>query len=160
MTFIIKAQITILLRDFNKNKRTFCSELVCFIGRETNFLFFNFSCKNRIKVYLIMKKLLWLDDFRNPVDYVVGDYDINWVKNYEQFCTFINENGLPDIICFDHDLGEEKSGYDCAKFVVNYCQEHNLDTPSYDIQSSNIVGKDNIRSLMNTWHRVFKETKT
>ena len=65
-----------------------------------------------------MKKLLWLDDLRNPVDYVVGDYDISWVKNYEQFCTFINENGLPDIICFDHDLGEEKSGYDCAKFVV------------------------------------------
>ena len=59
-----------------------------------------------------MKKLLWLDDFRNPVDYVVGDYDISWVKKYEQFCTFINENGLPDIICFDHDLGEEKSGYD------------------------------------------------
>ena len=102
-----------------------------------------------------MKKLLWLDDFRNPVDYVEGDYDISWVKNYDQFCTFINENGLPDIICFDHDLGEEKSGYDCAKFVVNYCQEHNLDTPSYDIQSSNIVGKGNIRSLMNNWHRVF-----
>lgn len=56
--------------------------------------------------------------------------------------------------------GEEKSGYDCAKFVVKYCQEHNLDTPSYDIQSSNIVGKDNIRSLMNNWHRVFKETET
>ena len=71
---------------------------------------------------------------------------------------FINKNGLPDIICFDHDLGEEKSGYDCAKFVVKYCQEHNLDIPAFDIQSSNNVGKDNIRSLMNNWHRVFKET--
>lgn len=70
-----------------------------------------------------MKKLLWLDDFRNPADYVVGDYEISWAKNYDDFCKFISENGLPDIICFDHDLDEEKSGYDCAKFVVNYCQD-------------------------------------
>lgn len=106
-----------------------------------------------------MKKLLWLDDFRNPAEYIVGDYDIVWVKNYEDFCKYISENGLPDIICFDHDLGEEKSGCDCAKFVVNYCQEHNLDIPSYDIQSSNSVGKDNIRSLMNNWHRIITEQK-
>ena len=105
-----------------------------------------------------MKKLLWIDDFRNPVKYVIGDYDIVWVKNYDDFCKYINENGLPDIICFDHDLGEEKSGYDCAKFVVNYCQKQNLDIPDYDIQSYNNVGKDNIRSLLNNWHKVFKES--
>ena len=35
-----------------------------------------------------MKKLLWLDDFRNPADYVTGDYDISWVKNYGDFCAF------------------------------------------------------------------------
>ena len=28
-------------------------------------------------------------------------------------------------------------------------------TGDYDIQSSHVVGKDNIRSLMNNWHRVF-----
>ena len=33
------------------------------------------------------------------------------------------------------------------------------DVPEYDIQSSNIVGKDNIRSLMNSWHRVWVENK-
>ncbi len=102
-----------------------------------------------------MKKLLWLDDFRNPADYVDGKYDIFWVKNYDEFCMFITENGLPDIICFDHDLGEEKSGYECAKFVVSYCQEHNFDIPEYNIQSNNPVGKDNIKSLMENWHRVY-----
>lgn len=107
----------------------------------------------------LMKKLLWLDDFRNPADYVQGEYDISWVKNYGEFCSFININGLPDIICFDHDLGEEKSGYDCAKFVVNYCQIHNLDIPEFDIQSSNIVGKDNIRNLLNNWHHIFISNK-
>ena len=104
-----------------------------------------------------MKKLLWLDDFRNPRDYLQGDYDLAWVKNYDDFCTYINTNGLPDIICFDHDLGQEKSGYDCAKFLVSYCQSHNLDIPQFDIQSSNTVGKENIRSLLNNWHRVFME---
>ena len=32
-----------------------------------------------------MKKLLWLDDFRNPDDYVNGEYDISWAKNYDEF---------------------------------------------------------------------------
>ena len=131
----------------------------------------------------VMKKLLWLDDFRRPEDFIktggnldgdgnldgsgkldgdggngkVGaEYDITWVKNYEDFCSYINANGLPDIICFDHDLGEEKSGYDCAKFVVTYCQVHQLDIPEFEIQSSNVVGKENIRGVLNGWHRVFE----
>lgn len=108
---------------------------------------------------LMKKKTFMVDDFRNPANCVQGEYDISWVKNYEEFCSFININGLPDIICFDHDLGEEKSGYDCAKFVVNYCQIHNLDIPEFDIQSSNIVGKDNIRNLLNNWHHIFISNK-
>ncbi|MCR5496024.1 MAG: hypothetical protein K6F15_10355 [Treponema sp.] len=106
-----------------------------------------------------MKKLLWLDDLRNPEDYIKDDYDITWVKNYDEFVNLINEQGLPDVICFDHDLGEEKSGYDCAKFLIEYCQARNLDIPQYDIQSSNIVGKDNIRNLLNNWHRVFSSRR-
>ena len=102
-----------------------------------------------------MKKLLWLDDFRNPADYLTGDYDITWVKNYDEFYTQINEHGLPDIICFDHDLGEEKTGYDCAKFVVDYCMEHDLDIPAYNIQSSNPVGKENIQHLMDNYHKFY-----
>lgn len=105
-----------------------------------------------------MKKLLWLDDFRNPNDCEKNEsFIISWVKNYKEFCLYINENGLPDIVCFDHDLGEEKSGYDCAKFLVDYCQKHNIDIPEYVIQSSNSVGKDNIRDLLESWHRFFLE---
>lgn len=70
-----------------------------------------------------IKKLLWLDDFRKPDDYIKGDYIISWVKNHQEFCSFLNENGLPDIVCFDHALGEEKSGYDCAKFLVRFSYE-------------------------------------
>ena len=102
-----------------------------------------------------MKKLLWLDDFRNPKEYLTGEYEVIWVKTYEEFCSHLENNGLPDIVCFDHDLGTEKSGLDCARYLVNYCQKHTLDIPQHDIQTSNVVGKDHIRSLMDTWPRSF-----
>jgi len=126
-----------------------------------------------------MKKrtLLWLDDVRNPVerDWLVfspigRDVDVVWVKSYFEFTTWIEKNGLPDAICFDHDLGEDesiervkrgfskrqarilkkeaKSGMDCAKWLVEYCIDNKLSLPKYNIQSANPVGKENIDSLL------------
>ncbi|QTQ12144.1 hypothetical protein HRI96_08020 [Treponema parvum] len=102
-----------------------------------------------------MKRLLWLDDLRDPENYITGKYSVSRAKNYEEFCKYLNSNGIPDVICFDHDLGEEKSGYDCAKFLVNYCRQHHCDIPEYDIQSSNPVGKENISGLLDSWHRFY-----
>lgn len=130
--------------------------------------------------------LLWLDDIRDPndqeVDWMVfspigRDVDIVWVKNYDQFCNHIRFNGLPDGICFDHDLGEDeslsrvsrgmnkkvsrrlkkesKSGFDCAKFLVDYCLDRNLSIPPYNIQSANPVGKENINGLLKSYERFF-----
>ena len=64
-----------------------------------------------------MKKL-YLDDVRNPK---TEGWEI--VRNYDDFVNYINENGLPDEISFDHDLGEDvsKTGYDCAKWLCEYC---------------------------------------
>lgn len=104
-----------------------------------------------------MKKLLWLDDIRNPLE---GDWltyspishdEVIWVKSYNEFVFWIKTNGLPDAICFDHDLGmdvEEKTGHDCAKWLVNYCMDNNKKLPLYNIQSANPVGKDNIDGLL------------
>lgn len=68
-----------------------------------------------------MKTLLWLGDFRNPKDYFLDEFNTIWGRNYNEFYSYITKNNIPDIICFDHDLGEEKSGYDYAKFLVKYC---------------------------------------
>lgn len=128
-----------------------------------------------------MKKLLWLDDIRNPKDSIWNGwllksgvfpsiFEITWVKSYDEFVTWIEKNGLPDLICFDHDLGEDiarervskgmskrqarkkkretMSGYECAKWLVDYCLDNELDLPKWKIQSANPVGKENINGLL------------
>jgi len=108
--------------------------------------------------------LLWLDDCRDPYAYnylsiyspIGTDVEVVWVKNYDEFEAYIQQNGLPDAICFDHDLAEdsydERTGYDAAKLVVNYCLEHHCDIPQYAIQSSNPVGKEDIKHIMDNYH--------
>ena len=131
----------------------------------------------------IMKTLLFLDDYRNPFERdwverfspIKTDLEIHWVKKYNEFTQWILLNGLPDVICFDHDLGFEhikyyfdngghqnqpdpskadfieKTGYDAAKWLVDYCVDNNLKLPLYGIQSSNEVGKENIDEYLKNY---------
>ncbi|CAN5465015.1 hypothetical protein BH10BAC1_BH10BAC1_11570 [soil metagenome] len=105
-----------------------------------------------------MKKLLWLDDYRNPLvdnwlsySPIEQPYEVFWVKDASEFKQWINVNQLPDAICFDHDLGEDESGFDCAKWLVEYCMDNSLKLPKYKIQSANPVGKDNIDGLFKSF---------
>lgn len=85
-----------------------------------------------------MKKRIYLDDVRKPID---NDWIV--VRNYEEFVQKVNEIGLNNIetISLDHDLGDtamkeyfdnvspnytldynniqEKTGYDAIKFLVS-----------------------------------------
>lgn len=127
------------------------------------------------------KKLLWLDDYRDPMEgqWLVfspissEDLEVYWVKSYDEFTLWIHDNGLPDAICFDHDLGKDiaknarskrlskkasrnlkiglKTGYDAAKWLVNYCQGNRFELPLYNIQSANPVGKENIDKLLKNY---------
>ena len=64
----------------------------------------------------VLNTILWLDDLRDPntnnwLDRFspvkpVSDYFVVWVKSYEEFKAWIDSNGLPAAICFDHDLGD------------------------------------------------------
>ena len=56
-----------------------------------------------------------------------------------------------DIISFDHDLGEDKTGYDIAKYIV----ENNINIGGFNIHSMNVVGRKNIRDLLT--HYGYKE---
>lgn len=65
-----------------------------------------------------MKKLLWLDDKRDPFEKdwinwlaqyspIEQPFEVVWVKSYSEFINWITINVLPSGICFDHDLGED-----------------------------------------------------
>ena len=114
-----------------------------------------------------MKKLLWLDDVRDPFNHDINwlifspigrNVDIHWVKSYSEFTSWILNNGLPDGICFDHDLGDEsdneKTGLDCAKFLINICIDQKLSLPLYSSQSANPVGRDNILKLLDNFKKL------
>jgi hypothetical protein len=121
-----------------------------------------------------MKKL-FLDDFRNPKDaftLVIPHLKIFWeddwdiVRNYDEFVSWIEANGLPDFISFDHDLADEhyddvinnsklnydqyreKTGLDCAKWLVDWCIDYGLTLPNYAVHSANPAGRQNIESYL------------
>lgn len=107
--------------------------------------------------------LLWLDDLRNPAEWVSSKYkeydEIIWATNYDEFVNWINTNGLPDAISFDHDLGEEgeneRNGYTAAKFLVEYCIDHDMRLPACDCHSANPVGYDNIIGLLSNFEKSY-----
>lgn len=114
---------------------------------------------------------LFLDDVRMPEQ--VGNYILpvelgvyfrtyNWeiVRDYDQFVNCIKTKGIPNVVSFDHDLAaihyepstwtesfvyKEKTGYDCAKWMIDYCKENNLSLPKIIMcHSMNPVGKKRI----------------
>lgn len=113
-----------------------------------------------------MKKYyLLLDDIRNAnqvLEYTKKEVFLtrNWtlVKTYTEFINCITANGLPEFVSFDHDLGElavidgeEKSGYDCAKWLIDYCINNQLNLPAYFCHSMNPVGSEKIRGLLQNY---------
>lgn len=100
------------------------------------------------------KIVLWLDDIRDPNDYLEEDF--TWVKNFKDFIEcfeyLINKYSSEDIILdLDHDLGDDKTGYDCAWYVVNFCINNNLPLPEYRVHSQNPIGAENIKKLFDNY---------
>lgn len=108
-----------------------------------------------------MKKLIWLDDCRDPKDTDVDwmmfsclgrNCQVFWLKSYDEFTSWILKNGLPEGINFDHDLSDvreiEKTGMDCAKWVVEYCLDNNLKFPLWYTHSANPTGRENINKYI------------
>lgn len=104
--------------------------------------------------------LLWLDDERDPSEakwkiyFPIAQPEVIWVKSYREFVDWINQNGMPMAICFDHDLGNGPSGFDAAKWLTEYCLEVAAPLPRWCIQSANPIGRKNIASLLDSFDRV------
>ena len=117
-------------------------------------------------------KKLYLDDIRTPKS---EGWDI--VRSYQEFVDWITENGVPDEVSFDHDLSREhtkyffdngghdnppnpqdtefteKTGYDAAKWLCEYCWTNGIPLPTWNVHSANPVGRDNIKQLINNFEK-------
>ena len=127
---------------------------------------------------------LFLDDIRDPQTSVFlrnQDFYRNtkWVvvRSHDEFVSYITHNGMPDLISFDHDLAdehygthdnldemeyllyEEKTGYHCAKWLIEYCMDNNVNPPEYLVHSMNTAGATNIKYLIENYKRFLKSQK-
>ncbi len=132
-----------------------------------------------------MKQSIYLDDLRTPT---AGVWMI--ARTYNEFVNRVTQIGLANIdtISLDHDLGDdainefvynamqnytidynniqEKTGYDCAKWLVNYFYDENptrLDMhvsykkqnpivfPKVVVHSANPIGSANIMGYINNF---------
>jgi hypothetical protein len=136
-----------------------------------------------------MQKInIYLDDVRTPVE--AGNPSWMVVRNYEEFVSLVEKTGLEniDMISLDHDLGpesmkeyfdnvsknykleyehiKEKTGYDCAKWLVNYFYDKNPERidmtrvnkklkdflfPRVVVHSANPIGSANIMGYINNF---------
>ena len=132
-----------------------------------------------------MKKRIYLDDIRTPDD---GNWVI--VRSYDEFVAAVKEIGLDNIetVSLDHDLGDtaiqeyynnvapnytldysnitEKTGLDCAKWLIEHWFEINktedsfvrqirasksINFPEVFTHSANPIGSANIMGYVNNF---------
>jgi hypothetical protein len=117
------------------------------------------------------KITLYLDDIRKPL---ANHWQV--VTNYDEFISHIRLNGLEnyELISLDHDLGEqatnefykntqpnytlnydnivnEKTGLDCAKWLVAESMTKKIPLPQIYVHSANPIGSANIMGYLNNY---------
>lgn len=99
---------------------------------------------------------LFLDDERSPPD---DTFEV--ARSYSDVQTLVEELGMPSYVSFDHDLGEEKTGYDVAKWLVySLMTTHSSSLMfSYYVHSQNPVGKANIEKYLESYCRHERNSK-
>jgi hypothetical protein len=98
---------------------------------------------------------IWLDDERPPPD---NTWQFCW--NLYSVIQVVRRLTYPEHISFDHDLGEESTGCDVARWLIERDIEWH-DMPAnfgYTVHSRNPVGAENIKGVMDRYLR-FKQEK-
>lgn len=122
---------------------------------------------------------LFLDDMRNPKDVTwVTIPQKTWIvaRTYKEFVDSIKEKDyVPSFVSYDHDLSDykyvsipridqfgilqtdqhkigEKTGYDCAKWLVDYCSSLKIKHPPYIVHSLDSVSAGNIYEYVDNYN--------
>lgn len=108
---------------------------------------------------------LFLDDMRNPNKFLDDVRTWEIAKSYTEFVKIIQARGMPGFISFDHDLPYqnpehpvEKSGYDCARWLIEYCMKTSQPLPEFQVHSMNPNGKINIQCLLDSYKKIQNST--
>jgi len=128
---------------------------------------------------------LFLDDERFPKDVKWIELPaVEWkiIRTFNEFVQFIEQNGPPAIISFDHDLAwpehyeeyvkcrrldrqfeyenmKERTGFCAAKWLCEYCQDNKIKFPEYYVHTMNPIGKENIISYIESYKRVVENER-
>ena len=86
---------------------------------------------------------LYLDDIRNPED---KKYTI--ARSVKEAKKLIQKKGFPSHMSLDHDLGEGETGYDFVKWIVKEYTNKSLPSFTFQVHSSNPVGKENMEKFL------------
>jgi hypothetical protein len=110
-----------------------------------------------------MSYAMFIDDERVPLDVTWMSTDFaynNWVicRNLNEVLYTIAARGMPDLISFDHDLGNnEPTGFDITKKLVDMDLDGDIKFPDkfdFEVHSKNPVGAENIKSYLNNYLRM------
>lgn len=89
-------------------------------------------------------------------DFVAFDHDLadeHYVAMLREteaarYTAFVDDDAGGLNLTFDY--GSEKTGYDCAKWLVDYCDLNRIKFPSFAVHSMNPVGKQRIQQYIDS----------
>jgi hypothetical protein len=112
---------------------------------------------------------LFIDDERDPYNVTWGSFqeqemyrDAEWIvaRNWDEVLELVISLGFPDLISFDHDLGEnEKTGYEIAQKLCEMVMD-GFQMPTnfkFLVHSKNPVGSENIRKYMDNFLEFYRK---
>lgn len=115
--------------------------------------------------------------------YTDNNVEWHWVKSYNEFVEYIIKSGIPDMLAFDHDLGgnsyelyhkhkgyksgnidydeyDEKTGFHCAKWLIDFCLDNKIELKSEIYSHSmNDSGRKNILSILENFKKFQNDEK-
>lgn len=101
---------------------------------------------------------LWLDDVRDPADYLSDGYDWYWVKTVTQALELIEEWKRRGVewtdASLDHDLGAFDTGYDLLNWMA---ETNNWPTNAPMVHSMNPVGRKRMQDFITRHYQMEDE---
>ena len=102
---------------------------------------------------------LFLDDERNPEDVTWKALPkTSWVvvRSFKEFHKTLKEKGPPELVSFDHDIGEFRTGATCAQALIEFDLNvwKGAWNGKFEVHSQNPVGARNIQFDLQSYLRL------